>query len=367
MRKAESNKLSQNQFTKLLIFSMIGMGILSLPKDLTKEGKWEGWITAIISAIYPIYIVLMSYFLSKKHPNENILILSKKYMGNILGTLMNVIFLFIFIFYFITEAVGASDLLRTYIVPFVSNFKFLVIFIILVAVTTYRGLKLISKISEIVFYFIIIIGLITLIAIYRGSYLNVMPIISSQIFNSIKNISNGFYSYIGIEIILLVYPSIQDKSKVMRSSLKSVIIVCAIYTWVTFVTIYYFGVSIIQKTIWPTLYIIESLRLSLINNFRLLALFLWILLSILVSSIYYYGFTFIFKDCIKSLSRKIIIISFMPLTLGLCLFIRNEISRREYISMIIPYAVIFNALYVLIIVLLVKIKEGKNHEKKYDF
>lgn len=363
MSKVESNLLSTNQFAKILMFSMIGMGILSLPNDMVKGAKWEGWITAIISSIYPLYIVFMAAFLSKKQPNENILILSKKYLGNILGTIMNIIFLFIFIFYFTTEVVGASDLLRTYIVRFLNNYKFTIIFIALSALTAYRGLKLISQMSEIVFYCLIIIGLTTLLALYRGSYLNVMPIISGEMFNVIKGITDGFYSYVGIEIILLIYPRIQDKNKVMSSSVKAVLITSVVYTWITFTAIYYLGVSTIKKTIWSTLYVIESLRLPLINNFRLVAMFLWTILSITDASLFYYSSTLIVKDCIKSLSRKAVILTLLPITFFLCLYMRNEIRRRGYISMLIPIAVIFNVLYVSIIALLVKIKEGRNYEK----
>lgn len=359
MSKVESNQLSENQFTKILVFSMIGMGILSLPNDLVRVAKWEGWITSIVSAVYPAYIVLMAAFLSKKHPNENILILSKKYLGNFLGTIMNFIFLLTFIFYFTTEIVGVSNFLRTYIIDFLNNFKVIFIFILSSAFVAYKGLKLLSRISEIVFYNLLIIFLITLFAIYRGSYLNVMPIFSNELLKAIKGISKGIYTYSGIEFILLIYSNINDKSKVMNTGLKSVLITCVMYTWIAFTTIYYLGVSIIKKTMWSTLYIIESIRLPIINNIRFFAMFLWIIISIIDASIFYYSSSFIAKDCTKSLNRKIINISFIPIALFLSLYVRNEVRRREYTSLIIPIVVTFNIFYASIISLLVKIKEGK--------
>ncbi len=38
--------------------SMIGIGILSLPANLTKIAHNDGWIGVIIGSLYPFYMVL---------------------------------------------------------------------------------------------------------------------------------------------------------------------------------------------------------------------------------------------------------------------------------------------------------------------
>lgn len=363
MKKVESNLLTPNQFTKIIVLSIIGIGIFNLPNDMVKGAKQDGWISIIIGVIYPLFIVLMASFFSKIYPDKNILVLSKKYLGNILGSIMNFIFLLVFIIYIVFEAVGVSNLLRTYVIDFLSSFRFLIIVIPLTAFTAYKGLKVLSFISEIVFFNVIIVVIITLISLYRGSYLNVMPILQGGILNVIKNAKNSLYAYAGVEVILLIYPRISDTKKITFSSIKAILITCIVNTWFTFVTIYYFGVNIINKTFWAGLYIVESLRIPLINNFRLSAMFLYIFVSINILCVYYYCCGAIAKDFIKNLSRKKFFLATVPLMIILCLLIKNEVMRREYFSRIFPFTVAFNIFYVSIISLLIIVKKGINHEK----
>ncbi len=64
---------------------MLGVGILSLPNDVIKIAKQDGWISVLLGAIYPLYMVFIATYLSKNYPKDNMLTLSKKFFGKILG------------------------------------------------------------------------------------------------------------------------------------------------------------------------------------------------------------------------------------------------------------------------------------------
>ena len=363
MRKVENNLLTENQFTKLLIATMFGVGIMRLPNSMVKTAKQDGWITVIISAIYPLYILCMAAFLSHNYPNDNILVLSKKYLGNVLGSIMNFMFLIVFVIYLAFEAVGINNFLSTYIIDFLSNFQFFIVFIPITAFTAYKGLKVLSKFSELVFYSYITIGVISLLVLYKGSYLNLCPVFTSGVLKILQGVKNSLFQYVGIEMVLLIYPRISNKNKVFSSGVKGILYTCFSYTWVTFATIYYLGASIINKALWSSIYIIESVRVPVVNNFRVVAMFSFVLICILVVSLYYYSCGLIIKDFLKSISRKTILIVTAPIIIILCLYLGNEIRLRELIALIIPYAVIFNLFYVTIIVLLIftkKVNKNKN-------
>lgn len=357
MSKVENNLLTPNQFTKLIILSIVGIDILALPNDMVRYAKQDGWLIPVLGLIYPLYIVFTAVFLSKKYPNENILVLSKKYLGNILGGLMNFIYLLIFIMYISFECVGTANFLITYVINFFNNFQFYIFFIPLAVYAAYKGLKTLGLVSEIVFYIFILYIVFTALALYRGSYLNLLPVFNGGFLNTLKGVPYGIYSYTGIEIIFLLIPHINDKNKIMASSIKGVLISCGIYFWFTAATIFYLSVNIMKKTIWPATYIIESLRLPIIKNFGFVNTFLLIFTNVTQASIYYHGSTVIIKEFLKSVDRKIIIIVIATITFVLCLYLGDEIRRREVMALVMPFSVIFNFLYVLIIVLLIIIKK----------
>ena len=83
-----------------------------------------------------------------------------------------------------------------------------------------------------------------------GSFLNISPIFGTGIVNILKGSLDSVYDYSLLEIIFLIYPFINDSRKIKNSVLKAVGFTAIIYTWITFITIYYLGKDIIPKTIW---------------------------------------------------------------------------------------------------------------------
>lgn len=352
--------MTPNQVTKLLIANIINVGILRLPNDMTSFTRQDAWISIILGGIYPFYIVLAALYLAKKHPKENILTLSKRYMGSILGTVVNLMFLLNFVFYITSACAGIGNFLRTYVISYMSSFRFLLAFVPLAAYTAHKGLKLLGRLSEITFYCIFFIGMIPILALAKGSYLNVMPVGGSGLLNILKGVRNSLYAYSGIEVILLIYPRINNVYMLKPAALKACIYTCLGYTWINFVTVYYLSTNIIKKTMWATLYTIEALRLPIINNFRFVVMFLWTAVTLISTAISYYSFELIISDAFKEFQRKKIYIFSIPLIILLPFLYGNEVKSRNIISIIAPISVVFNFIYVTVIALFARIRRDED-------
>lgn len=364
MNNLENNLLTPNQFTKLIILSIIGIDILSFSNNMVIYAKQDGWLIPILGLIYPLYIVMVAVFLYKKHPNENILVLSKRYLGQFLGGLMNFIYLLIFILYAVFQCVGTANFFIAYVINFLSNTQFYIFFIPIAAYSAYLGLKQLGRISEVVFYIFILFLVFTVLAFYRGSYLNLLPVFKSGGINIAKGLPYGIYPYSGIEVVFLLCPHINDKSKIKSSSLKAVLISCGIFVWFTVATIFYLSVNVMKKNIWPSIYIIESLRLTVITSFGFVNTFLLSFTNIANTSIFIYCSTAIVNDFFKAMDRKIIIIAVTILIFIISLFLGDEVKRRAFMAFLLPFSVIFNFLYVLVIAILIIIKKVSDNEKQ---
>ncbi|MTK11378.1 MAG: GerAB/ArcD/ProY family transporter [Clostridiaceae bacterium] len=91
-----NNLLTASEIMHILIGSIIGIGILSLPNSLIENAYQDSWISVTIGSIYPIYIILLIIFIVNRYPKDNILVLSKKYCGTFIGTILNFAFLTFF-------------------------------------------------------------------------------------------------------------------------------------------------------------------------------------------------------------------------------------------------------------------------------
>ncbi len=83
MENKSNNVLTTNQTMLMIVGSMIGIGILSLPANLTKIAENNGWIGVIIGSLYPFHMVLCAILIFKdnSYHNTNIVEISKNYFG----------------------------------------------------------------------------------------------------------------------------------------------------------------------------------------------------------------------------------------------------------------------------------------------
>ncbi len=146
------NELTEMQFTLILIGSMMGVGILSLPNDVIKISKQDGWISVLLGSVYPLYIVFIANYLGKNYPKENMLMLSKKFFGKILGTILNLIFILHFIIISTKVASDVSNVLHIYVVQFLDKWSMLIVMYCIIAYAIYGGTKTVGKLNEIIFF-----------------------------------------------------------------------------------------------------------------------------------------------------------------------------------------------------------------------
>jgi spore germination protein (amino acid permease) len=364
MNKNKDSLLTENQLTYILVGSMIGSSVLTLPIDVVKYAEQDGWISCILGLIYPMYMFFIAHYMYKKFPKENILILSKKCFGKIIGTILNFIFIIFFLLILTEAASGIANLLKIYMVSFLDKNKILITIFLPATFIAYKGIKPLGKTNEVIFYLTFLAFIIPIGALKDGMLINIMPVFGSGIVNIIKATKETALAYSGMEILFLIYPFLQDNKSLKKCGLKSVLITGIVYTWFVFITIYYLGIDIIPKFIWPLVTVTEAITIPVINNFRYIFIVLWTVIMIKILSNYYYSFTFGLSEIIKKVSRKQFIFLMYPLIFYLSTKYENTIIRGDFASKIIPVYVIFNLIYVSAVALFININNRKISAQK---
>ena len=360
--EGSSNKkqsyISVSQFALIIFGSIVGVGILSLPNGVVKEAHQDGWISTLIGGIYPIYVVIIARYISKKFPNDNILILSKKYFGRILGSILNLIFATYFIFTASMIASYYTNLMRNYIAGFLTSFKIIAILFICIIYAISRGLKVIGRISEISFYLTVILLMSPIPALQTHNMTNIYPVFGSGFSSIGKGSMKSAFAYGGAEIILLIYPFLKEKKKMLISSLISVAMVIVLYVWCVFITTYYLGPDIVTKNYWSLLLVMGSVTITVVNNYRYIFMFLWSLVAFKSISINSYVSIYILKDFAYKIKINKIYFLMYPLLVYLAVMYGNEISRQSINESVTKWYIIFNLVYMTVIAVFVFLKGG---------
>lgn len=350
--------LTVSQFALIIFGSIVGVGILSLPNGVVEISHQDGWISTLIGGLYPMYIVIIASFIGKKFPNDSILTLSKKYFGRLLGGTFNLIFATYFIFIAAMIANYYSNLIRSYLNGFLTTFKIIVILFICVIYAASKGLKVLGRISEICFYLTICAVLVPIVALREMNLTNIYPVFGSGFSSIVKGSMKSAFAYSGGEIILLIYPFLKEKNKMLTSSIISVALAIVISVWCVFITTYYLGPDIVNKSFWSFLSVMASISISAINNYRYIFMYLWSIIIFKSVSIYGYGAIFIIKDFAHKIQAKWIYLLIYPLFVYLAFKYGNEINRQSISDNVIPWYIIFNLLYMTVIAIFVFFKGG---------
>jgi spore germination protein len=359
MQIKKKNLLTPNEVTFILIGIMLGITSARLPNGVMATAKQDGWISIIIGAIYPLYITLLAVYVSGEFPKQNILVLSKKYLGKTLGTILNFLFLISFLSYLPAAIAVVGIITRTDAIPVLTPFKIYVVLIFIGIYASSKGIKVLGRICSITFWMVLVIMIPTIAILKEGSYLNISPIFGTGIVSILKGSLTCVYNYSLMELIFLIYPFINDSRKIKSAALKAAGFTTIIYTWITFITIYYMGKDIIPKTIWSFFTVTGAVKVEIITNFRYVFVFFWIIIEIKSLAILNYVCVFILEDIKKIKNKKIIYVVMAVVVIMITKTYYGDLLAMDQITKYTaPISTIYNLIYLTLITSLIWIKKG---------
>jgi spore germination protein len=363
MDKAKKNLLEESEATAMVVGFIIGTSVLSLPYGVVQDAKQDGWISVVVGGLHPLYIAMLAIYYAKKHPNEDILALSNKYLGRVFGTICNILFMIEYGMFTIAAIISLSNIYRVYATPFLTPIKIFIPIILLAVYLNDKGIKVLGRINKISLYVIVILTLLLLTSLKTGNYLNMFPIFGTGVKNILSGSIESALAFGGMEAIFLFYPVLKEKDKVKKITLKALFITMGIYISVTVVCIYCLGYKVTSIALWPVLLVTEGVNLPILNSFRFVFLFLWSIIMFKIIANEHFAFTYMLNDILKIKDKKKIYWITSPIALYLCLTIKNEVQRRALLGYIVPKITLFNIAYISIIAILIFIKDKKSKTK----
>ncbi|MCY6371018.1 GerAB/ArcD/ProY family transporter [Clostridium ganghwense] len=355
MNKSETEFLTTNQITALLVGFTVGPGLLRSPNVLVKIAKQDAWISSIIGLIYPAYILLVSNYIIKKYPKDNILSLSRRCFGNTLGTLLNFIFICQWTLYAATITSDLIKISRIYFVSFLTPLKVALAIVTITFCAAYTQIKSLGKINEVCMYLLTVIMLFSIASLKYGNILNVQPIFNTSLKDMLRASILSVYYYAGFECLLLIHPFAQNTNEIKKASMQALFISGLIWVWIAFITIYYLGIDIIPKSHWSFILVFESINIPVINNFRYVFMFVWSFIVFRITSNFCF-ITYFFLNMITKIDIKKILIFLYPLILILSLQFLNTALYQKVLKVISPAFTLFNIIYISFIALSILVK-----------
>lgn len=127
------SRISSVNLFFLLVQTMIGVGLLSLPHQTHEAAGSDGWISILISGFFIQLIVLLIWLLCRNFPNLTLFDFSKVILGETSGTVLNVLYIIYLLTVICYIFIKYADTLKRWILPETPAWiLFLITFVLLI-------------------------------------------------------------------------------------------------------------------------------------------------------------------------------------------------------------------------------------------
>lgn len=258
-----------------LIHSMqVGIGILGFQRIIALTAGYDAWISVIIAGL-SVHIILWIMYKIVETVDGDIISAHSFVFGQKAGKILSIPFMVYFILITVIIIRTFIEVVQVWMFPDLSTFWYSLAFCILAIYIIFGGFRTVAGIS---FFGVVLPAYLFLSIFFTFPYVdirNLLPIYD----HSIKDLVIAAYqmslTYLGWEILLIVYPLIKEPQKSKKWAHMGVLLTTILYTIVAIITFAYFSEAQLQKNIWATLTVWKIVEMPFVERFEYIGIANW--------------------------------------------------------------------------------------------
>ncbi len=314
-----NNTIHSTQLFFIIFQTQVGVGVLSLPTSLYSGAGADGWITLILTGAIIQGVIYILYLLSNRFPSSTLYEFAPKIVGKYIAFVLSLLY----IAFAISTAVIVLELFETTVKTWVLfRTPMLAILLLLTLTGTYLAvgkLKVMGRFYQIVSILIVPLVIMAAYTLKDADLRYILPIGENGFGTILKATQKGIVSMLGFEVILFVYPYVQDKGKAaLKSASLANLAVTSLYAFLTFTTYVFFSPKQLEMIPEPIVYMLKGVSFIIVDRVDLLFLSIWIIsvMTSYASYLYIGGIGIQYLTKRKKTTGPIIIVAIVSLILS---------------------------------------------------
>lgn len=323
MKPNHTDQITTTQASFIVSKSMIGTGILVMPRVISTEaGTPDGWISVILGGLLAMLAGYVIIKLSQRLPNQTFYQYSQTVVGKLLGTIIGV---FIALDYTLRSGYllrFMSEVIRMYLLDKTPIEVTMIVFLSLAAYLTVGGINPIARLIEIFLPIVVIILLVFIMVSMRDFKLdNIRPVLGDGVLPVLKGIKPSVFSYSGFEIMLILLAFMNEPQKAMKSTLAGMGLVILLYTLVVIVAIGTLTVEEVKTLTWPMMSVAKDIELpgGFFERFESLFSVVWVISMYTTFVLYQYAASLGFSQYFRK-KRRTFLYASLPVVYLVAMF-----------------------------------------------
>lgn len=355
--------LKDFQWFSILICTILGAGILSLPRIIAKDAGRDGWLGILLAGIGVCFLATLVWLLCKRFPTKTMPEISITIMGKPLGIALSLVYVCY------TFAMGGvvlrlfHELTKTWILIWTPPILLYISFFIPVIYIAYNNPFTIGRLVEILTILTAFMFLLWLVPLKDFSMLNLRPVGAEGIRAIAQAMGKTYFSFLGFEVLLVFYPFIANQKKVLPVTIQAITTITLIYIGNAIAIYGTLGVeqTVLQK--WPLISYLRTGVLPFIQRVDAIVLFFWTTQVVVETAIQYYAGTVTLANLTKGRRHDIWALCCWPLVYLVAVLPRrlNQVFR---VAELVGRWGLVTVMAIVVILLVVALVRGLDERKE---
>ncbi|MCC5909396.1 MAG: endospore germination permease [Clostridiaceae bacterium] len=366
IKKNQTDVISVGQIYIMIISMMVGTGVLNLSRTVAEVSKQDGWISVLLAGVLITTLMGIMIFVTSRFGENSFLQYTSYLLSKPVGYL--VAFLYGIYATLLTSIVVRflCELIITWFLPRTPIYVVSFIIVITIVNITKNGLTNVARFNEIMVFAILPLVFLIFLGIPETSILNLRPVGGVGFSKIAEGIVPSFYAFSGYEVVLILYPFIDNKNKsLLKGSMLSVFSVTILYTATVASQLALFGFQEINRMLYPSIHYLNIVETVLLERVEVLFSIFWLFSVIGTITIQYLAGCIVMQSIFHTKGIHLYTYILAPIIYILSIYPENSVKVVEYSDKIGKMNIFFG-IVLPILLLLMYLMRGKrsNYEQK---
>ena len=275
--KLNETKISRRQFFFMIIQTQIGVGILSMPYDLHKVAKQDGWMSLLLGGLLLQIVLVVLWLIARSYPELNFFQIIEKAFTKWIGKFISLAFIFYFILIAVLIVLLFGRMISLWVLP---STPFWVLCSLMVMICLYflsSNLTVIARLYTFLSFLLFFLFVLMLYSMKEMKIMYILPIMHEGWGPIFKGINQAILSFFGYIVSLVLFSRVEGKPKQKLITIfQAHWFVLCFYLFIVISCYTFFSTAQIDFVPEPVLYMLKSYEFSILARVDLFFISIWI-------------------------------------------------------------------------------------------
>lgn len=264
----------------IMLAIQIGVGILGVPRYIFEESRQDAWVSILIAFVYMLIVLWTMFTILNQYENADIFGILVDVFGKSFGKLMGTIYLLFFAAELLSILLSYVQVIQVFIFPTMPATLMGLLLLILVVYTVLGGIRVVVGLV----YIFVLLSLWVLLLLYdpvtRLEFAHFQPMFDASITDLLKGARTTTYTFLGLEILFVIYPFIGNKKNAKLPVYLGVSASALLVLVATVISIGYYSPNDFHLMDWPVLSLFKSVSFSFMERFDYFVVMEWMMIVV---------------------------------------------------------------------------------------